>query len=118
MRSFASDENFNNDVVRGLLRRKPNLDIVRVQDVGLSGATDPDVLEWAAQEGRIVLTHDTMTLIDFAYERVRAGKPMPGVIEVPDDTPIGAAIEDILLLAEASLIDEWEGVIIYLPLKF
>ena len=32
---LAADENFNNDIVRGLVRRKPDLDIVRVQDVGL-----------------------------------------------------------------------------------
>ncbi len=32
----AADENFNNDIVRGLLRREPKLDIVRIQDVGLS----------------------------------------------------------------------------------
>jgi len=42
---FAADENFNNDIVRGLLRRKPDLNIVRVQDAGLSGADDPTVLE-------------------------------------------------------------------------
>ena len=60
MLSFASDENFNNDIVRGLLRRIPDLDVVRVQDVGLSGADDPDILEWAANDGRIMLTHDSM----------------------------------------------------------
>jgi predicted nuclease of predicted toxin-antitoxin system len=59
---FAADENFNNDIVRGLLRRKPNLDIVRVQDVGLAGADDPTILEWAAREGRILLTHDVSTI--------------------------------------------------------
>ena len=30
-----------------MLRRSPNLDIVRIQDVGLSGADDPTVLEWS-----------------------------------------------------------------------
>jgi len=45
---LAADENFNNDIVRGLLRQKPSLDIVRIQDVGLSGADDPTILEWAA----------------------------------------------------------------------
>lgn len=117
MPSFASDENFNNDIVRGLLRRKPDLDIVRMQDAGLSGANDPDVLEWAASEGRLLLTHDSMTMIDYAYDRVKAGKSMPGVIEVPDDVPIGKAIEDVLLIAEASHRDEWNGAVIYLPLK-
>jgi hypothetical protein len=38
---LAADENFNSDIVRGLIRRKPDVDIVRVQDVGLSGAEDP-----------------------------------------------------------------------------
>src|SRR5215211_5707626 len=99
---LVSDENFNNDIVRGLLRRKPDLDIVRVQDVGLRGEEDPVILEWAAQEGRVLLTHDAATMTYFAYERVRVGKPMPGVIEVADDLPIGKVVEDILLLAEYS----------------
>ena len=114
---LAADENFNNDIVRGLLRRKPDLNIVRIQDVGLSGADDPTVLEWAAREGRVLLTHDVSTITHYAYERVRAGKPMPGVFEVSRDTPIGVAIEDILLLAEYSLEGEWEGQVRYLPLR-
>ena len=113
---LVSDENFNNDIVRGLLRRNPDLDIVRVQDVGLRGEDDPAILEWAGQERRVLLTHDAATMAHFAYERVKAGKSMPGVIEVPDDIPIGAAIEDILLLAEYSDKGEWESQVIYLPL--
>lgn len=70
---LVADENFNNDIVRGLLRKKPDLDIVRVQEVGLRGADDPAILEWAANEGRVVLTHDAATMTYYAYERVRAG---------------------------------------------
>ena len=77
MLRLVADENFNNDIVRGLLRRKPKLDIVRIQDVGLSGADDPTVLEWAAQEGRVLLTHDVTTITRYAYERVKAGQSMP-----------------------------------------
>jgi len=114
---LAADENFNADILRGLLRRKPELDIVRVQDVGLSGADDRAVLEWAAEEGRVLLTHDVSTLTRYAYERVEAGNPMPGVFEVSRSVPIGVAIEDILLIAECSLEGEWEGQIRYLPLR-
>jgi hypothetical protein len=114
---LTADENFNNDIVRGLLRRKPELDIVRVQDVGLSGADDPTILEWAAQERRVLLTHDVSTITRYAYDRVQAGKSMPGVFEVSRNVPIGIAIEDILLLAEYSLNDEWEGQVRYLPLR-
>ena len=116
MLKLAVDENFNNDIVRGLLRRNPTLDVVRVQDVSLSGADDPTILEWAAQEGRVLLTHDVSTLTRYAYERVEKGLPMPGVFEVGRHVSIGRAIEDILLLAECSEEGEWEGQIRYLPL--
>lgn len=117
MLRFAADENFNNAILRGLWHRNPELDIVRVQDVGLSGEEDPTILEWAAQENRILLTHDVSTITHYAYERVRAGKPMPGVFEVGRRAPIGVAIEDILLLAECSLEGEWENQVRYLPLR-
>jgi hypothetical protein len=116
MLRLAADENFNNDILRGLLRRQPELDIIRIQDVGLAGADDPTVLESAAQEGRVLLTHDVSTITKYAYERVRAGQPMPGVFEVSRAVPVGRAVEDILLLAECSLDTEWEGQIRYLPL--
>ena len=114
---LAADENFSGDIVRGLLRRRPLLDLVRLQDVGLTGANDRDVLAWTAQEGRVLLTHDVSTMPPFVYARVEAGLAMPGVFEVDPDIPIGEAIEQILLLAECSLDDEWEGRIGYLPLS-
>jgi len=114
---WAADENFNNDIIRGLLRRKPDVEIVRVQDVGLSGADDPTVLEWAANEGRVLLTHDVSTITRYAYERVEAGKPMPGVFEVSRGLPMGVVIEDLVLLTECSLGNEWEGQVHYLPLR-
>jgi len=117
MLRLAVDENLNNDIVRGLLRQRSDLDIVRVQDVGLSGADDPTILEWAAQEGRILLTNDVSTITRYAYERVSVGKPMPGVFEVGPSVPIGVAIEDILLLVEYSEEREWEGQVRYLPLR-
>ena len=117
MLAIAADENFDNDIIRGLKRSKPDLDIVRVQDAGLSGADDPVVLEWAAQEGRVLLTHDVATITRYAYERVAAGQPMPGVFEVSPSVPISTAIEDIILLAECSLDGEWEGQVRYLPLR-
>lgn len=116
MLRLAADENFNSDIVRGVLRQRPDLDIVRIQDVGLSGADDRTVLEWAACQGRVLLTHDVTTLTRYAYDRARAGQPMPGVFEVSRRFPLGQAIEDLLLLAECSREGEWEGQIRYLPL--
>lgn len=117
MINFLADENFNNQIVRGVLRQNPDIDIVRVQDVGLKGAGDPDILSWSAQEERIVLTHDVATMITFAYERVQAGLLMPGLFEVKRGVPVGLVIEEIILIAECSLDGEWEGQVRFLPLK-
>lgn len=117
MLRLVSDENFNNNIVRGILRQKREVEIVRVQDVGLSGADDRKILDWAAEEGRVLLTHDVSTITKYAYERIEAGQAMPGVFEVRRTAPIGPVIEDIVLLVECSLDKEWEGQILYLPLK-
>ncbi|MDJ1168553.1 DUF5615 family PIN-like protein [Roseofilum sp. BLCC_M154] len=117
MTRFLADENFNNQIVRGVLRQSPDVDIVRVQDVGLSGVDDPTVLEWAAQEERIVLTHDVATMTTFAYQRIQAGLLMPGLFEVSRRVPVGLAIEEIILIAQCSLEGEWEGQVRFLPLR-
>lgn len=112
---FLADENFDNTIIRGLFRRNSMIDIVRVQDVGLSGKDDPTILEWAAQEGRVLLTHDVATITRYAYDRVREGQPMPGVIEISTDAPIGRVIEDVLVLVECSQEGDLEGQVQYLP---
>lgn len=117
MARFLSDENFNNQIVRGVLRQSPDVDIVRVQDVNLSGVDDPTVLEWAAQEERIVLTHDVATMTTFAYQRIQERWPMPGLFEVSRRVPVGVAIEEIILIAECSFEGEWEGQVRFLPLR-
>ena len=111
------DEDFNNDIMRGLLRRKPDVDVVRVQDVSeISGAADPDILEWAGQEGRILFTHDVSTMTAHGIERIENANPMPGIFVVSQDLPIGPVIEDMILLIESSEADEWANRIIYFPL--
>lgn len=113
---LLTDENFFGFITRGLLEKRPHLDVVRVQDVGLRKADDPTILEWAARHKRVLLTHDIKTMPDFAYDRVRRGLPLPGVIEVPESLPVGQAIEEILLLVECSRPEELENQVKWLPL--
>ena len=114
---LAADENFNDRIIRGVLLQKPDVDLLRIQDAGLSRADVPTVLGWCARENRVLLTHDVSTMTYHAYERVRAGLPMPGVFEVSRRVPIGQAIDEILLVAECSREGEWEGQVRYLPLR-
>ena len=114
---FLADENLDNNILRGILRRNPDLDIVRVQDVGLFGKDDPTVLAWAAQEERILLTHDVATITHYAYERTAKSLRMPGVIEITASSSLGKAIEDILLFIECGIDGELEGQVLYLPFR-
>lgn len=116
MLRLLADENFNGDVVRGLLLRQPDLDIVRVQDVGLMHAEDPDILAWAAENNRIILTHDRASMSDHAYERVAAGEPMAGVFIFSDRLPVGQTIEEILLMVACTDQTEWSGRAVHVPL--
>jgi hypothetical protein len=111
-----TDEDFRGRIQRGLRRRLPALDMVRVQDVGLAGADDAIILEWAAGEGRVLLTHDARTMERSAYARVGQGLPMPGVVIASQSLPVGHVIEELVLLAECSREGEWEGRVVHLPL--
>lgn len=112
MLKLLSDENLNGDIIRGLFLRQPNLDLLRVQDVGLQELDDPAILEWAANNGRIVLTHDRATMPDFAYDRLSQGKPMTGLFVINDRMPIRQAIDELLLLADATDQQEWNGIVL------
>jgi hypothetical protein len=113
---LLADENFNSEIVRGLLLRHGDLEILRVQDVGLAGADDRQVLAWAADNGCIVLTHDRATMPAFAWKRVAAGEPMPGLFLLNDRLPVGLAIQEMLLVASCTEQAEWKGRVAYLPL--
>jgi hypothetical protein len=114
---FLADENFDNDILRGVRKVKPDIDVTRIQDSGLLQAEDPFILDWAARQGCLLMTHDVRTMVGFAYERVAAGLPMPGLFIAPKDIALGEIIDSIVLLAECSLEGEWEGQVVYLPLK-
>lgn len=116
MPAFLADENFERDIVRGLHRRGPHIDIIRVQDVGLRQTDDRIILEWAAERGLVLLTHDRKTMPDLAYERLRLGQKMPGVLVVSTALSIGQVIEEIYLVIECTLDAEWEGQVRHLPL--
>jgi hypothetical protein len=110
------DQNFNEQIVDGLRRRDPGLDLVHVRDVGLAAAPDPRVLEWAAMQDRVLLTHDRRTIPPFAYARVAAGQRMPGVFLVSNVMPIGQAIDEILLAVHCLSPDECQDIVKYFPM--
>ena len=113
---FLADENFNGKLLVALRARLIELDVIRVQDTDRIGVPDPELLQWAATQQRILLTHDVLTLAGNAFNRVRGGLPMPGIIEVRITQSIGATIDELILLIEASRPEEFENQVRYIPL--
>ena len=115
---WLADENLHYDIVRGILRRASGFDIVRAQDVHqVRGKGDVALLAWAAQNDRVLLTHDLSTMIPAMQEQLRRDLRLTPIVLVPDSLPIGAMIEDILLLEDCGVEADWAAGVVYLPLR-
>jgi len=110
------DEDVHGDVVDGLRRRQPALDMVRAQDVGLRHTPDPVILEWAARQGRVVVSVDKKTLAVDAWGRVARGLPMPGVAILRILLTIGQAVNELELIALAGDPEDFRDQVVYLPM--
>jgi hypothetical protein len=113
---FLTDEDFREAIVDGLRRRVTGIDMLTAPEAGTLGFGDPDVLAYAAQQGRILLTHDTHTMPDHFTTFLMGGQHSPGVFMIPQLLPIGRAIDAVVLIWAASAPDEWRDQCLRLPL--
>lgn len=118
MLRLASDADVHGDIIRGLRRRMKEIDLARTQESLPDGTQDSDVLAWAAGENRVLITNDRNTMVGLAYQRVATGDDVPGLIVTTNAQSIGAAIDDILLIAECMSVDEIRNqVVVFLPFR-
>jgi hypothetical protein len=115
---FLADEDVRAGIVQGLRSREPTIDILDVKSAGLRGSMDPVLLELAAEQDRILITHDRNTMTRHFYERLAAGKSGPGLFVVPKGpSAVGQVIESLLLVWSASQAEEWRSQVVYLPFR-
>jgi hypothetical protein len=112
---FLADENLDDRLVHAVRRRVPGIDIVRVRDAGLVGASDEDLLAWAGEEGRIVVTHDARTMPAAAHARIAGRQRMSGVPVAPRAASIRAVADDPVLIAQVGRPDDWNDRVGFLP---
>ncbi len=114
---YLADEDLDAAIIRGLRASEPAVDILDVKtDARLRGLKDAALLQIAAEQGRIVITHDRNTMTAHFMERVAAGKPAPGLFVISDrPEAIGGAIEWLLLAWLASRAEEWRDRIEFMP---
>ena len=113
---FLADHCFDEDILRAVIRRSPSIDFALARNEGLQEAEDPEILAWAAREGRVVITHDRNTMIAFALQRIRQRQSMAGLVVINQFAPLSRLIEDIILLGECTELEEWHDRIEYVSL--
>ena len=110
------DEDLNHNIIRGLVRRIEALDYKTVLDLGLEGREDAEVLEAAASEHRLLVSHDVTSMTVAFRGRAAEASPSFGLVLVPQSLPLGDAIDQLELICVASTNDDWLGVIEFLPI--
>ena len=115
---WLADENFRNAIIRGVLRRFPRFDVFRAQDIRqVAGQADVELLAWATQEHRLLLTHDLSTMIPAMQELLQRKRMCTPIVLVPDSLDVGTVIDDILLLENCATEIDWASGVVYLPLR-
>lgn len=112
---YQADADLNQAIVTGVLRREPTVDFQTAFAAGLEGVKDSGVLAIAAQQGRILVSHDRKTMPS-EFATFITSNQSSGVIIVSRKLPIEVVIEELLLIWAASSAEEWVNRIAKLPL--
>ena len=99
---FLANHDLTEAILRGVVRREPAVEFRRLREVGLADRADTEVLEYAAREALLIVSHDVNTMTARASERLAAGQSMPGVLVAHQSDPIGRIIDDLVLIWAAS----------------
>ena len=111
---FQADADLRHAIVTGVTRRQANLDFQSANAAGLEGIKDPEVLAIAAQDSRVLVTHDRKTM-PTEFGQFITSKRSSGVLILSQNLPINEAIEAIILIWEASTAEEWMNQIMTFP---
>src|SRR5690242_6518351 len=75
----------------------------------MQGLADPDVLRIAAQQDRVLISHDFKTMPRHFADFLQTYGSSPGAFLVKQSSPIGPVIEELLLIWTATDAEEWKG---------
>jgi predicted nuclease of predicted toxin-antitoxin system len=112
---FQADADLDGRVIRGLRRAAPGVDIRTAADAGLERLEDSEVLQIAADSGRILVSQDRRTMPSH-FSRYVTRADSPGVILLRETIPISIAIEELALIWNASEAAEWINRLVWIPL--
>lgn len=111
---YQADADLNADIVTGIRRREPLIDIQSADEAGLRRVPDPLVLVYAAREGRILVSHDRKTMPRH-FGTFTMAAASPGLFIISQTTDVRVAIEELILIWAASEAEEWINIAVTVP---
>jgi hypothetical protein len=116
---FLLDENISPDIAPQLQARDPAVSVYAVGDgfAPPKGTLDPDILIWIENQGCMLVTYNRKTMPVHLRDHLAQGHHIHGILILNPDLTIGEVLEELLLIAGASLPDEYKDRIEYLPLR-
>jgi hypothetical protein len=112
---FQADADFNEIILKALLRRESSINFQTATSANFEGADDLHVLSFAALSNRILVTHDQRT-IPYHFAEFIESQTSSGVIVVPKRLPPHKVVDDLLLIYLATELEEWQNRILVLPI--
>jgi hypothetical protein len=111
---FQADADLHLPIVTGVKRIEPTIDFNTARQTGLFGLDDQSVLALAAQENRILVSHDVTTMPENFAHFIEA-RTSPGVILITQQMSYRDAIEGLLYLYYETEAEHWQNLISFLP---
>ncbi|MDF5718324.1 MAG: DUF5615 family PIN-like protein [Rhizonema sp. NSF051] len=112
---YQADADLNQVIVTGVLQREPRVNFQTASAAGLQGLKDLEVLTLAAQQERILVTHDRRTMPSQFAEFI-VNCQSAGVLVVSKKLAIEIVVEELILIWSASSAEEWINRIAKVPL--
>lgn len=115
---YLLDEHVDPRLRTQLIRQASDLVVWMIGDPGAPrrGTSDPDILLWCEVNGFTLVTSNRRSMPDHLQAHLTAGRHIPGILVLPPDMTIGAALEQLLLVWGASEAEEYRDLLLYLPL--
>ncbi|MFN0108289.1 MAG: DUF5615 family PIN-like protein [Blastocatellia bacterium] len=111
---FQADADLRFPIVKGVRRREPLIDFQTANEAALEGIADPVVLKIAADDGRLLVSHDVSTMPENFANFIET-QASPGVVLIPQELPYHEAIERLIQLWATSEAETWHNVLFFLP---
>lgn len=95
---FQADNDLRSSIRNGVIRREPAIDFQSARTLQLDGVEDTTVLRLAAQQGRILVSHDRNTLPAHFHRFLAEGNRSPGPMLVSQDARLAVVIDSLVLI--------------------